>query len=67
MKRLNTLAPNGLNLLENTRSTLHLVLPFSGCSNRVVRTVQSIARDVTTIGSFTAARNLRGVFRSNRF
>ena len=67
MQRLNTLAPNGLNQLENTRRAVHLVLPYSACSNRVVRVCQSIAHDVTTVGAFTSSRNLRSTLSANRF
>ena len=66
IRRLNTLTPHGLNRLEQTRQALHLVLPFSRCSDRVLRTCQSVLRDVTTVGSFTTGRNLRAVFNANR-
>ena len=66
IRRLKTLAPNGLNTIESTRRALHLVLPFSDCSNRVVRVCQSVIRDVTTVGSFRANKNLRSLFNTTR-
>jgi hypothetical protein len=59
MRRLNSLKPHGLNTLGLNRKTLHLVVPFSACGGRVVRVCQRLAGDVTTVGAFTSARNLR--------
>ena len=67
MRRLNTVAPHGLNTLGQNKKTVHLVLPFSTCSGSVTRVCQSLARDVTTVASFTAAKNLRTVLRPKRF
>ena len=67
MRRLNTLAPRGLNQQCASRKAVHFVLPYSACSNRVVRVCQSIASDVTTVGSFTSSRNLRSLFSAKRF
>lgn len=61
MRRLNTLAPHGLNTLGLNKATLHLVLPFSACSGGVVNACRRLADDVTTVGSFTSARNLRSL------
>lgn len=66
MRRLNTLAPNGLNLLTTSKAAVHLVLPYSDCSNSVVRVCQTVASDVTTVGAFTSGRNLRTQFSANR-
>ena len=61
MRRLNSLAPHGLNTLGLNKKTLHLVVPFSACSDRVIRVCQRVASDVTTVGSRTSARNLRSL------
>ena len=63
MRRLNTLAPHGLNGTDNTKKSVHLVLPYSACSERILRLCQARTRDVTTTGSFTSARNLRSLFK----
>ena len=62
MRRLNTLAPNGLNILGLNKKALHLVVPYSTCADKVVRVCQRLATDVTTVGAFTSARNLRSLF-----
>jgi hypothetical protein len=67
MRRLNTLKPHGLNTLGLNKKALHLVVPFSACSDRVVRVCQRLATDVTAVGAFTSARNLRSLLRPKPF
>ena len=66
MKRLNTLVPNGLNSLTFNDDPLHLVLPHSNCSARVLHLVQKFSDNVTVRGSYRANRNLRSLLRSNQ-
>ncbi|MEL7309124.1 MAG: GIY-YIG nuclease family protein, partial [Pseudomonadota bacterium] len=59
MRRLNSVAPDGLNVLGLNKKNIHLVMPFSQSSGRVARVCQDLASDVTPIASFTTAKNLR--------
>ena len=63
MRRLNSVAPHGLNTLGLNKKTLHLVVPFSACGRRVSRVCQAMARDVTTVAAFTSAKNLRTILK----
>ena len=53
MQRLNTIVPFGLNEAQNKDESLHLVLPFSDCSNKVLRTCQRTFQHANIRGSFT--------------
>lgn len=65
IKRLRTLSPNGINVLGESRGVLHLVLPHSNCSNRIVRACRSVLHDVRTIGSFRTHPNIRTLLSGN--
>lgn len=66
MKRLSTLSPHGLNVTTAADQPLHLVLPYSRCSQRVVNLCQSMCSDVKIRGSFRANQNLRSHLRRNQ-
>lgn len=66
IKRLQTLHPKGLNEQLNRMDRLHLVLPFSKCSQRVARLVRSSCPDVPACASFTRHSNLASIFSKRR-
>lgn len=68
IKRLRTLKPLGLNQELNSTNTLHLVVPYSSCSQRIARLCQrTLPPDVRTGVSYTRHRNLRSILTaSNR-
>jgi hypothetical protein len=63
--RLRTAVPAGLNTVTNRHEALPLVLPYSRCSERVVRLCQSMV-DVTTVGAFRCNKNLARLVTANR-
>ena len=60
--RLRTLAPLGLNQELNKQDRLHLVVPYSACSQKVTRFCRTQLRNViNTCSSFKSDVNLRGL------
>lgn len=64
IKRLQTLAPCGLNQEINRPNTLRLVVPYSSCSQQVTRLCQRALGDVRVGVSYTKHKNLRTIFRA---
>lgn len=65
MKRLHTLTPSGLNQELNRTDRLHLVLPYSDCSQRVVQLCRR-QMDVNFCPSFSMHPNLERLLSTNR-
>lgn len=63
IRRLSSQAPNGLNTICQINRPIHLVLPYSECSGRVVRVCQDICSEINTVGSMTTGQNLRSLFK----
>lgn len=66
IRRLQTLQPNGLNVELNSKNDLHLIIPFSRCSQRVSRFIQRTVTDFDTCTSYRKHRNLTSVLTEPR-
>ena len=66
IKRLRTLRPHGMNERLHRPTDLPLVLPFSRCSQRVLRCVQKAAKDYDVCASFRRHKNLSSILTNKR-
>lgn len=66
IQRLHTLQPQGLNAELNQRDVLHLVLPFSQCSERVVQLCRSQLPNTDLCPSFRMHRSIGKILSKNR-
>lgn len=65
IKRLQTLPPSGLNIVTDRAKSLHLIVPFSECSGKIIRHCQSNIQDANICGSYRMNKNLRAALRVN--
>lgn len=65
IKRLQTLSPSGLNHELNQMNRVHLVVPFSECSQKVIQLCKRKI-DASVCPSFTMHRNLESIVSFNR-
>ncbi len=66
MQRLNTIVPYGLNETVNKEKPLHLILPYSDCSQKIIRLCQRTFQHSHIRGAFTMHANLRQRLRTDQ-
>ena len=65
MHRLNTLVPSGLNETLNKEKPVHLILPYSECSQKILRLCQTTFQQCNIRGAFSMHANLRQRLRNS--